>query len=195
MTRQTSSVQMILLVSGLLLGGGMNAASLQAQSSTPAGPAAEATSSPSVLTANQAAAILPPSVFFRGQTASIQARNSSGVRLAGGKLVLAAIVDTSGYSSGLAQTYQAYLITEVPLLLGQQVLPPGAYGFGFVEGDRMVVMDLGGNEVMHARTMRDAVLPRPKPLQMITDASTASQYRLYVGRSYVSFAVAQTPAR
>lgn len=195
MIRSTPSVGMLLLVSALVLGGGMNAGTLQAQSSTPAGSAGRATSSPSILTVDQAASIFPPSVFFRGQTASIQARNSSGIRLSGGQLVLAAIVDTSGYSSGVAQTYQGYLITEVPLMLGQQVLQPGAYGFGFVEGDRMVVMDVGGNEVLHAHTTRDGILPRPKPLQMIADSSTAGQYRLYVGRSYVSFAAAQTQAR
>jgi hypothetical protein len=195
MTRSTTSGGMFLLVSALILGMGMSAGALQVQSATPAGSAGRATSSPSILAAEQAAAIMPPSVFFRGQTATIQARNSSGLRLAGGQLVLAAIVDTSGYSSGLAQTYQAYLITEVPLALGTQVLQPGAYGFGFVEGDRMVVMDVGGNEVLRAHTTRDGVLPRPKPLQMIADSSMAGQYRLYVGRSYVSFAAAQTPAR
>src|SRR5450756_573976 len=102
---------------------------------------------PVMLNRDQASAILPPSVFFRGQSAPIQGRNSAGLRMTDGKLVLSAIVDTSGYSSALQQTYQAYLLTEVPLTIASQKLPPGAYGFGFVAGN-MIVMDIGGNEIL-----------------------------------------------
>jgi len=138
---------------------------------------------PGILTREQAGAILPASVFYRGQSATVQTRNSSGIRLPGGKLVLAAVVDTGGYSTSVQQTYQAYLITEVPLQLGEKSLAPGAYGFGFVEGDRMVVMDLGANEVLQAKTTRDAKLARPNPLQILPGAD--GHYKLYLGRSYV----------
>ena len=70
-----------------------------------------------ILPRTEAGTILPPSVFFRGQSAPIQARNSAGLRTPGGALVLMTLVDTSGYSSAIQQTYQAYLITEVPLPL------------------------------------------------------------------------------
>ncbi len=140
-----------------------------------------------VLNRDQAAAILPASVFFRGQSATIQGRNSAGLRLPDGKLVLATLVDTSGYSSALQQTYQAYLITEVPLTIDGHTLPPGAYGFGFVAGNRMTVMDLGGNEVLHATTVRDESLKRPTPLQILPEGA---EYRLYLGRSYVALATA-----
>jgi hypothetical protein len=192
MNAPNRSLRMLVLGGVFVLGAGMSWQTPRAQSAAPAesvgGPSA-----PSILTRDQAAAILPTSVFFRGQTASIQARNSSGLRLAGGRVVLAALVDTSGYSSGLAQTYQAYLITEVPLRFGDEILPPGAYGFGFVVGDRMVVMDVGGNEVLHAHTTRDGVLARPNPLQIVADAAMPHQYRFYLGRSYVSFAPALAP--
>jgi hypothetical protein len=139
---------------------------------------------PAILNRDQASGILPPSVFFRGQSAPIQARNSAGVRLPGGKLVLAALVDSSGYSSAIQQTYQAYLITEVPLAISGQTLSPGAYGFGFVAG-KMVVMDIGGNEILHAATTRDTSISRPTPLQII---SADGSSRLYLGREYVSLA-------
>jgi hypothetical protein len=140
------------------------------------------------LTRDEAAKILPATVFFRGQTAGVQARNSAGLRVGEDTFVLAAIVDTSGYSSALQQSYQAYLITEVPLRLGGQHLAPGAYGFGFVAGDKMVVMDVGGHEVLSTATTRDAQLPRPTPLQILPGVG-AGTFRLFLGRSFVSLAV------
>ncbi len=152
--------------------------------------AAAATSAPNaastvVLTREQASRVIPPSVFFRGQSANVQGRNSSGIKLPDGKLVIFALVDTSGYSSAVQQTYQAYLLTEVPLTLGDKLLGPGAYGFGFVQGDRMVVMDLGGNEILHTATTVDAALSRPNPLQVLADATSSDRFRLYLGRKYV----------
>jgi len=41
------------------------------------------------------------------------------------------MVDSSGYSTGLKEKYQAYLLNEVTLEIAGQTLKPGAYGFGF----------------------------------------------------------------
>ena len=137
---------------------------------------------PTVLNRDEASAVLPATVFFRGKVAPTQARNSAGLRLPDGKLVLAAMVDASGYSSAIQEQYQAYLLTEEPLKVGDQRLPPGAYGFGFVNPDKMVVMDVGGNEILHTATERDEQLARPTPLQMIANGGGV---RLYLGRRYV----------
>src|SRR5579871_1312807 len=59
--------------------------------------------------------LFPDSVFFRGQSAPVQMRNAGGVHFADDVYMLAGMVDNSGYSSGLRQKYQAYLLTEVPL--------------------------------------------------------------------------------
>ena len=142
-----------------------------------------------VLNRDQTAAILPPSVFYRGQSASTQGRNSGGLKLPDGKLVLFTMVDTSGYSTSVQETYQAYLLTEVPLTIGGQSLQPGAYGFGFIAGDKMVIMDIGSNQVLSVATLHDEALKRPTPLQVLPDAS-GDTYRLYLGRSYVSVAPA-----
>ncbi len=146
--------------------------------------AAPATPAPGIVNRTEATAILPDKVFYRGQSATIQGRNSGGIRVADGKLVLFAIVDTSGYSSSVQETYQAYLITEVKLHIGDQTLAPGAYGFGFVANDKMVVMDLGANELARVATLKDPAMARPTPLQVLADAA-ANHYRLYLGRSYV----------
>jgi hypothetical protein len=165
---------------------GAAAPNLTAQMAGPAPQSNAATLPPGILNRDQAAAILPSSVFFRGQSATIQGRNSAGIKFPGDKLVLVTLVDASGYSSAVQQTYQAYLITEVPLTVGDQTLRPGAYGFGFVENNRMVVMDIGGNELFHTATTRDSAILHPTPLQMVADPATPHRYRLYLGRSYVT---------
>jgi len=128
--------------------------------------------------------LLPASVFYRGQSAPTQLRNSGGVKFSDGFFVLATLVDTTGYSTGVQSKYQAYFITEVAIKVGGQNLPAGAYGAGFV-GDQFVVTDIGAHDVISAATAEDAGLKRPTPLQVIADP--AGGFRLYAGRKYVSF--------
>lgn len=136
------------------------------------------------------AKLLPPSVYFSGQSATIEVRNSGGVRFANGALMLATLVDSSGYSSGLQQKYQAYLITETPLDFEGHKLAPGAYGCGFTANNNFVVMDIGGHDLFTAHWTHDEVLHRPMPLQILA-ASNPGQYRFYEGRNYVEFSRAK----
>src|ERR1700750_775372 len=147
-----------------------------------------------VLKAADTSSLMPAQVFFRGQSATVQMRNSGGVRYADGMFTLMGLVDTSGYSSGIQERYQAYLITEVPLELGDggeaHKLVPGAYGVGFIQNDRFVVMDLGANALLNVGSHHDAELHRPMPLQVL-DAPAAGTYRFYEGRSFVTLRRAQ----
>ena len=93
--------------------------------------------------------------------------------------------DTSGYSTSLAAKYQGYLLTEVPLKISGQQLPAGAYGIGFLSGDVFLITDLGGADVLKAKSATDAAMARPRPLQVRSDP--AGGFRLYAGRSYVQF--------
>ncbi len=155
---------------------------VQAQTAATAAPAKEG-----VLKAGEVGdKLFPDKVFFRGQSASVQARNTGGVRYTDGTLVMAGLVDSSGYSSGLKEKYQGYLITEVAIEIGGQTLKPGAYGFGFVEGDKFLVMDLGANDVLQASSTKDAEMKRPVPLQFVA-GTDGGKYRLYKGRDYVEF--------
>lgn len=153
-----------------------------------------ATAEPKILNATVAGAILPPSVYFRGQSASIQARNSGGVRFSADALLLATLVDTSGYSSAVQQKYQAYLITESAIEIGGHRLSPGAYGFGFIANDTFLVMDIGGHDLFTTKSTRDAELRRPMPLQILA-SSSGHGYRLYAGRNFIEFALAPPAAR
>jgi len=137
--------------------------------------------------------ILPGSVFFRGQSATTQLRNSGGVRFADGYLMFAALVDNSGYSTGIQEKYQAYFITEVPLNIEGQRLAPGAYGVGILKTGtdlKFVVMNLAAQDVFQTAATNDAKLHRPTPLQVLA-GSSAGKYRLYLGRNYVEFERAQ----
>jgi hypothetical protein len=142
-----------------------------------------------VLTAAEAAKFLPDAVFFRGQSAPIQARNAGGVQFAKDALFLIALVDTAGYSSSVQEKYQAYLITETPIDIGGHRLEPGAYGCGFLAADAFIVMDIGGHNLFSVHSAKDADLRRPTPLQVLPSPDGAG-YRLYIGRDYVSFAQA-----
>jgi hypothetical protein len=148
--------------------------------------AAAASSVASLLNAEDAGKLTPATVFFRGQVASVQARNSGGLKLPDGMLVLCALVDTAGYSTAVQQKYQAYFITEVALDINGQVLKPGAYGVGFMAGDQFLVMDLGAHDLVTTTSRRDAALKRPMPLQVLHDTAS-DQYRLYINRNYVVF--------
>jgi len=143
------------------------------------------TGSSAVLSQAELERLFPPSVYYRGQTAPAQLRNSGGVRFADGLYVLTSLVDTSGYSTGIAAKYQGYFITEVPLMIEGHPLAAGAYGIGFVEGDRFLVTDVGGHDLLTVSSATDADMKRPRPLQVTVDPSKG--FRLYSGRRYVRF--------
>ena len=129
--------------------------------------------------------LLPATVYYDGQSAPVQLRNSAGVKFADGHYMMAALVDTSGYSTGVAAKYQGYLVAEVPLRIGGKLLRAGAYGFGFLDRGRFLVTDVGGHDVLTVQSATDTVMNRPRPLQVTAEADGG--FRLYAGRNYVHF--------
>jgi hypothetical protein len=119
-----------------------------------------------VLTSEDVKSVVPASYFYRGQSASVQMRNSGGIRTKDQKYILAGLVDTSGYASDVE---------------GSE-LAPGEYGFGFA-GDKFVITDVGANDVLSVDSKRDDGLKRPVPLKIVEDSGA---YRLYAGRKYVT---------
>ena len=134
-----------------------------------------------ILTGDQVKKVAPNSFFFAGQSASVQLRNSTGLKNSAGKLVLAGLVDTSGYSTAIAEKYQGFLITETKLSFDGATLDPGAYGFGFKEG-KFTVMNVAGTDVVSTASQNDDQLKHPVPLKLEKDGAA---YRLYAGRKYV----------
>ncbi len=138
---------------------------------------------PGVLSADEVRKVTPATYFFRGQSATVQMRNSAGFSVAGGKLVLAGLVDTSGYASDVQAKYQGMLITEVKLDIEGTKLPPGQYGFGFSQDGKFLVMDVGANDLFNVAGKMDEKLAHPVPLKIVENGGA---YRLYAGRKFVS---------
>jgi hypothetical protein len=130
--------------------------------------------------------LMPEKVFFHGQLTKVQSSNSGGVRYMDDSLVVAGLVDNPGWAVGLSDKYQGYLITEVSMVIGGQTLMPGAYGFGFLDGGKFVVMDLSSWDLFTTGSNSDAELKNPLPLQFVAGPE-AGKYRLYKGREFVEF--------
>lgn len=126
--------------------------------------------------------LMPATVFYRGQTAATQLRNSGGIKFADGYYVLASLVDTSGYATRITAKYQAYFITEVPIRVNGMRLGAGVYGIGFIAAHKFVVTDVGGHNVLTVNSFLDSAIKHPRPLEVL---AYGGKFRLYIGRSYV----------
>jgi hypothetical protein len=139
-----------------------------------------------ILNADELKKAVPTEYFYRGQKAPVQLRNAVGFQLADGKMMLASLVDASGYSTAIQQKYQGLLITETKLNLGGSTLPPGQYGFGFAADGKFNVMDVANSDVLSASYQTDQALPRPVPLKLVEDGDA---YKLYAGKKWIGIKV------
>ncbi len=135
-----------------------------------------------VLSGDEVKKAVPTEYFFRGQKAPVQVRNAVGFQLADGKMMLAALVDASGYSTAIQQKYQGMLITETKLNIGGSELAPGQYGFGFTADGKFVAMDVANNDVLSTASQTDAALQHAVPLKLVEDGAG---YQLYAGKKWV----------
>ena len=136
-----------------------------------------------ILSADELKKVVPAEYFFRGQKAPVQFRNAVGFQLADTKITLAALVDASGYSTGIQEKYQGMLVTESKLNVGGSSLPPGQYGFGFTADGKFTVMDVANNDVLSATYQTDQEVKRPVPLKLVEDGDG---YKLYAGRKWIT---------
>ena len=170
----------VLLLASLVAGSAL----LQAQ--TPAASQAQsAQQTTGVLSPAATEKLLPANIFFKGQVASVQARNSGSIRFPDGSVLFAAMVDNSGYSSAVRERFQLYFLTETPVKVSGKSVAPGAYGAGFLEDGTFVLMDVGGHDLLTVHAESDINLKRPRPLQIVSGASQG-QFRLYNGRNFVA---------
>ena len=135
-----------------------------------------------ILSGDELKKAVPTEYFFRGQKAPVQVRNAIGFELADGKMMLAALVDASGYSTAIQQKYQGMLITETKLNIGGSQLAPGEYGFGFTADGKFVVMDVANTDALSTPSQTDAALQRAVPLKLVEDGAG---YKLYAGKKWV----------
>ena len=136
-----------------------------------------------ILSSDELRKVVPTEYFFRAQKAPVQLRNAVGFQLADTKMMLAALVDASGYSTSIQQKYQGMLITESKLNIGGSGLPPGQYGFGFGADGKFNVMDVANNDVLSASYQTDQALARPVPLKLVEDGEG---YKLFAGKKWIA---------
>jgi hypothetical protein len=139
-----------------------------------------------VLSSEELHKAVPAEFYFSGQKAPVQVRNSVGLQQADGKMMLAALVDASGYSTAIQQKYQGMLITESKLQIGDATLAPGEYGFGFAADGKFMVMDVGNHDVLSAAYQADAAMQHAVPLKLV---EVGGAYKLYAGKKWVGIKV------
>ena len=139
----------------------------------------------SVLYSREASKLLPVTLFFRGEETVVESRNSGGIQFPDGMYLLAAVIETSGHAAGLHEVLEACFFTEVPLNMNGHALQPGVYEIGVDDRHHFTMMDIAARPMFVAESESDLRLLRPKPLQMLSDSLT-HDYRLYVGREYVT---------
>lgn len=152
---------------------------------------------PAVLGAAELEKVVPNNFYFEGQLGPTQMRNAAAVRFADKQHLVAALVDTSGYASNIRSKYEGFIISDTKFVLrhiasgggvGSGVaveMPAGAYGFGFTDGLKMNIFDVGGKKLQTVSAAKDDKLQSPRPL-LIT--KSGSELRLYRGRTYVVIA-------
>ena len=140
---------------------------------------------PAVLAAGELSRVVPSSFYFEGQSAPTQMRNAAAARLGQKRLVIAGLVDTSGYSTEVRAKYEGFFITDSAVAVGGTDVGVGAYGFGFSDDGKFNLFDIAGNRLMSVDAAKDSTLRRPRPLTMV---KASDGLRLYSGRSYVVIA-------
>src|SRR5947208_2934146 len=143
---------------------------------------ASAQNAPSVMADKDAAVVIPTSFYFAGQSAPTQMRNAAAAKLAKDRLVIAGMVDTSGYSTEISGKYEGFFITDSPVKIGDKTLGTGAYGFGFSSDGKLRIFDISSKEILSVTTQGDSEMKRPRPLQFV---ATKSGVRFFKGKNYV----------
>jgi len=133
--------------------------------------------------------LLPATVFLDGENVPTQDRNAALLQLSNGKLFLASLIDTSGYSSAYQEKYSGVLLLQTGITIGSKSLEPGAYAIGQTKNGEDVtlcVYDIGGNRLAALSMQRQDNLRPLKPLQIVV--AEDGSVRLYLGRYGVSIA-------
>ena len=133
--------------------------------------------------------LLPATVFIDGENVPTQERNAVLVQLPNGKVLLASLIDTAGYSSAYQDKYSGVLLSQTGFSLGAKSLDAGAYAIGQKKNGDVVtvyVYNLGGEKLAELATEKQENLRPLKPLQVI--AAPDGSARLYFGPYYLALA-------
>jgi len=96
-------------------------------------------------------------------------RNAAAVRFGEKRHVIAATVDTAGYSSDTRAKYEGFFITDSRITFGDKELAAGAYGFGVTKESKFNIFDVGGNLVLSVAGGKDSATRTPRPLALVKE--------------------------
>lgn len=133
--------------------------------------------------------LLPSTVFIDGENVPTQERNAALAQMPNGKLLLASLIDTSGYSSAYQEKYTGVLLSQTAFTIGSKNLDPGAYAIGRKKnGDAITlcIYNLGGEQLAAIATEKQENLRPLKPLQIVANSDGSA--RVYFGPYYVAIA-------
>ena len=133
--------------------------------------------------------LLPATVFIDGENVPTQERNAALAQLPNGKLVIASLIDTAGYSSSYQEKYSGVLLSQTGFSVGSKSLDAGAYALGRKKsGDSVTlyIYNLGGDQLAEIPTQKQDNLRPLKPLQIIVAEDGSA--RLFLGPHFVAIA-------
>jgi hypothetical protein len=131
-----------------------------------------------------------PNFYLEGNAIPVQKRNAAMLKCPGGKRMIFALLDTSGYSIDVQQKYHGLVTVEKKISLGGAEVPVGAFGLGLSKPPapseapaKLFIYDVAGQKVAEGTAQYDAKLAQPVPLQIVMEKDQAP--RLYLGRYFV----------
>jgi hypothetical protein len=126
--------------------------------------------------------VVPGSFYFEGRSGPTQMRNAAAARFGEKRHVIAALIDTDGYSSDIRAKYDGFFITDSRIWFGDKELEAGAYGFGVTKESKFNIFDVGGNLLLSVAGAKDSATRTPRPLLLL---KVNGGVRFYRGRSFV----------
>ncbi len=121
-------------------------------------------------------ALLPARAPVEKERIETELRNASGITNGHGKFVAGVVLITAGYSA--EGKYSHYFVTEVPLQVGDDTLPPGNYVLGWQHGDAMLNVHFYEATTGKVRASVDA--------KVIPGTTRVESFKIWPqGRSYI----------
>ncbi len=129
--------------------------------------------------------LLPPSVYYKAQSASTNCATRAESSLPMASTCWPPSSTRAATRAMFRPSIRLISSPKFPSGSAAKTCPRGIYGVGFVTGGKFVVTDVGAHDLLTVEATTDNGLKRPLPLQVMADP--AGGFRLYAGRKYVVF--------
>jgi len=122
---------------------------------------------------------VPKDFYLEGNAIPTEKRNAVLLKTPGGKRVVVALIDTTGYSSQIQQKYIGMVIAEGTFSVCGQKMTVGSYGFGLdkpappSEADATFhLYNQAGRKLFDCAAKKDTTATQAQPLQVTTTGGT-----------------------